>query len=134
MPSPATKLKWTLAAVAAAVCLYSLRVPAAAGAPRPDVSLVLHPDTTRPEQHGLAKLRQALQQRGTYVEETRSLDAATGKEVIVAGIPTVGTVAKLLTELRITPPNERESLLVRKFNRQGKTVVLVTGADPRGLM
>ena len=134
MPSPTKKLKWTLAVVAAAVSLYSLWVPVAAGAPHPAVSLVLHPDTTKPEQHGLEKLRQALQKQGTNVEETSSLDQATGEVVIVAGLPTVGNVARLLAELRLTPSNERESLLVRKFNRQGKTVVLVTGADPRGLM
>jgi hypothetical protein len=55
--------------------------------------------------------------------------------VLVAGLASApGDVAGLLAELALSPPNEPESLLIHRFDRQGKTVVLAAGADPRGLM
>ena len=69
------------------------------------------------------------------MEDAASLQTASGDVVVVAGLLSgSGDAAQLIAELRLTPDTEPESLLIRKFNREGKTVVLVAGADARGLM
>jgi hypothetical protein len=108
-------------------------VPVAAAAPR--VSLVVGDSTAKPVQHGVGKLKLALQQKGVSLEEAASVGAAHGDAVLVAGLTSgPGEAARLISELRLAPNTEPESLLIRKFNREGKLVVLVAGADARGLM
>jgi len=99
------------------------------------VSLIINDDAAGPVQHGLAKLRLVLEEEGARIEQTSSLQQAKGEAVVVAGLASGGgEPAKLITELRLTPPTATESLLIRKINREGKTLVLATGADERGLM
>ncbi|MEK7674541.1 MAG: hypothetical protein AAB676_01735 [Verrucomicrobiota bacterium] len=101
----------------------------------PRVSLVVGDAAAKPLQHALSKLRLALQQRGVSLEEAASFRAANGDTVVVAGLTSgPGEAARLTSELRLTPNTEPESLLIRKFNREGKTVVLTAGSDPRGVM
>ena len=50
------------------------------------VSLVISDEAAKPVQHGLGKLRGALQAKGASVEETASLQKAIGKTVVVAGL------------------------------------------------
>jgi hypothetical protein len=109
--------------------------PLASPAGVPGVSLVAGNSTAKPVQHGMEKLELALQQKGVAIEEAASLRAANGDAVVVAGPASgPGEAARLISELRLTPGTEPESLLIRKFNRDGKAVVLVAGADARGLM
>src|ERR1039457_229704 len=109
--------------------------PVASAAVAPMVSLVVGDATAKPVQHGVGKLKLALQQKGVSVEEAASFRSANGDIVVVAGLTSgPGEAAQLLSELRLPPNTEPESLLIRKFNRDGKTVVLVAGADARGLM
>ena len=99
------------------------------------VSVVASEAPAKPVQHGLGKLKFALQQRGARVEEAVSLPEAAGDTVVVAGVTSgPGAAAKLVTDLRLKPGTAPESLLIRKFNREGKTLLLVTGSDARGLM
>jgi hypothetical protein len=101
----------------------------------PTVSLVVDDSSAKPIQHGIGKLKLALQQKGMSSEETASLQAVNGTSVVVAGLTTgSGQAARLISELRLTPNTQPESLLIRKFHREGKSVVLVAGADARGLM
>ena len=101
----------------------------------PVVSVVVGDSPAMPLRHGIGKLRLALQQRGVTVEDAGSLQTASGDTVVVAGlISGSGDSAQLIAELRLTPNTEPESLLIRKFNRQGKTVVLSAGSDARGVM
>ena len=99
------------------------------------MSLVCADATSKPVQHGLGKLKLALQQKGVVVEEAASLKQATGKHLVVIGL-TSGTseAARLITELQLAPGKEPESLLIRKLQREGKDLLLVAGSDARGLM
>ncbi len=45
-----------------------------------------------------------------------------------------GDATKLIAELKLSPPKLPESLLIRKFDRAGKSCVLIAGADAVGLM
>jgi hypothetical protein len=134
------KVKILLSALPAAhlrgvVCLLAVFSFVACGASNPTVSLVISDNGGGPIQHGLEKLRQALLENGATLEQTASLQQAKGERVVVAGLASgAGEAAKLVADLRLTPPTASESLLVRKINREGKTMVLVTGADARGLM
>jgi hypothetical protein len=135
MDPVAVILKRALAAAAGAACLLALISPVTFGATTPLVSLVMSDDAGKPVQHGLDKLRRALQDKGASVEQTTSLQKANGEAVVIAGLASgPGEAAKLLAALRLTPSKAPESLLIRKVNRQGETVVLLTGADARGLM
>jgi hypothetical protein len=111
------------------------RAPLATAAVIPSVSLVVDDSTAKPVQNGIGKLKLSLQQKGVAFEETGSFRAAPGDTVVVAGLTSApGEAARLISELRLTPNTEPESLFIRKFNREGKAVVLVGGADARGLM
>lgn len=99
------------------------------------LSLVISDDGSKPVQHGLGKLREALRARGVAVAEATTLEQASAPQVLVAGLASApGEGATLLAELGLPTPTEAESLLIRRFHRDGKTVFLVVGADPRGLM
>ena len=115
------------------VLLAAAPLDTAAVAPR--VSLVVGDSTAKAIQHGGGKLKLALQQKGVSVEEVASFRSANGDTVVVAGLTSgPGEAARLIAELRLSPNREPESLLIRKFSREGKAVVLVAGADARGLM
>lgn len=94
------------------------------------VTLVGDETVAAPVQHGIGKLKLALGQKGVLVVEATSLRMATNRAVVVAGLTAgQGEAARLSADLRLTPYTESESLLVRKFNREGKTMVLLAGAD-----
>jgi hypothetical protein len=116
-------------------CLFVLLAPLVSAAAPAKVSLVADVPTAGPVRHGLDKLKLALQQQGVSAAETTSLPKAVGDTVVVVGLASGdGEAAKLLAELKLSPAKERESLLIRKFNQDSKTVVLVAGSDARGLM
>jgi hypothetical protein len=99
------------------------------------VSIVVDDAPGRSVQHGLNQLKSALNQNGAELAETRSLDAASGEFVIVAGLCRgPGEAARLMNELKLDPLTQPESLLVRHVERGGKKILLVSGADDRGLM
>ena len=107
----------------------------AAPAAPPTVSLVVDPVIARPVQHGLEQLKLALRGKGSPATETDSFRKAEGDLVVVAGLAAGnGEAARLAAELQWSPGAAPESLLVRKVSRAGKTVLLVAGSDPRGLM
>ena len=117
------------------ICLLLALVSLPFAAAVPVVSLVAGDSPAMPIRHGIGKLRLALQQQGVRVEDAASLQAANGEIVVVAGLGSgSGDAAQLISELHLTPYPEPESLVIRKFKRQGKTVVLSAGSDPRGAM
>jgi hypothetical protein len=125
-----------MSAVAAGVAYLATLSPLVAFAATPvRVSLVISDDQAEPVQHGLRKLRGSLQEKGAQVEATASIEKATGDAVVVAGLSSgSGEAKKLMAELRLDPSKTPESLLIRKLQREGKTFVLITGADACGLM
>lgn len=122
-----------LAFVAIGLLLFFPLFTFAAAAPK--VSLVGADLTAKPVQHGLDKLRLALQQKGVGLEEAASLGKSTGEMVVVAGFTSEpGEAARLLAQLPGTPPTNSESLVVRKLTKAGKSLLLIAGSDERGLM
>ena len=135
MTSIAAILKRMLAVAAGVACILALFPRPAFAAAGQLVSLVISDEAAKPVRHGLGKLKGALQAKGVSVEETASLQRAGGKAVVVVGLASdVGAAAELIAELKLSTPKEPESLLIRRFNREDKTVLLVAGADARGLM
>ena len=87
-----------------------------------------------PARHGLDEVARALKARGIELRRATSLDAK-GTPMIVAGLSRgAGPAARLLRSRRIEPPLARESLLVRRVEQGGRPILLVSGADDRGLM
>ncbi len=106
---------------AALACLVALLAALGFTATGQTVSLVVSEGAVKPIQHGAGKLKEALQGKGISVEQTTSLQRAGGKVVVVAGLASgAGEAAKLLAELKLLPPTEPESLLVRRVERDGK--------------
>jgi hypothetical protein len=123
------------ALASAVVCLLCGAAPPALAAAAPVVSMVTNDEVTPPVRHGILRLRRALESTGAVVEEAPSLPRAHGKTVVVFGIGSgEGEAATLIRELKLSPPREAESLCIRQFRRDGRTTLLVAGADARGLM
>ena len=98
-------------------------MPLASTAVGSRVVLVVDNSPDKPFQHGMEKLKLALQKKGVSLETAVSIRAANGDAVVVAGLASgPGEAARLISELRLTPHTEPESLLIRKFNRDGKTI------------
>lgn len=99
------------------------------------VSLVMSEPPERPVQHGWTQLRRALEAKGTELEEPGSLEQAKGQTVVIAGLAAgPGAAATLIGELSLARPARPESLLIRKVQRDGRTLLILSGADARGLM
>ncbi len=122
--------------MAAVVLSVGLPIGAAAlPAATPTVSLVVKDDAARPIQHGLMKLKQSFQAKGVSVEQVASIQQANGRTVLVVGLDSRDSeTSQLLAEAKVSPGTNDESLLIRRFDRDGKPLVLVTGSDARGLM
>src|SRR5512133_726991 len=133
MTSAPPLLKWMLA-IAAAIGSLCTDSPARA-ASAPTVSLILNDDAPKPVQHGVTKLETSLLARGVSLERTASLGTAKAHQIVVAGLARgSGEAARLVAKMNLVAPQGDEALLIRRFDRDGKTVVLVTGSDARGLM
>ena len=117
------------------LCVPQLLSAQPASAQSQKVTLVLEETVAAPVRHGIGKLKFALQQKGVRVDEVNSMRMATNGTVVVAGLTTgQAEAAKLIADLRLTLSTGPESLLIRKFSREGKAIVLVAGADARGLL
>src|SRR5579859_4546229 len=120
-PSVAFVRGW-LAVVAGVGCLASLLPSFAAETPAPTVSLVVSSDSAKPIQHGLTKLKAALGAKGVSFEEIVSFQQAAGSNILVAGLSSgAGEVAKLITEWKLSPRSDPESVLIKRGQREGKT-------------
>ena len=118
-------------------CLLSLAaLPGSSAAPGPvTVSLIGDRAAGAPVQHGLEKLKLALQARKIAVEIVPTLQSAHGQFLAVAGLPSKGgAAAELLRASAAPPPTTPESLLVRKMEWKGRPALLLTGGDDTGLM
>jgi hypothetical protein len=99
------------------------------------VSLVTDSRMGPAARHGVSKVRLALQAKTVRVEQTTSLETARGDLLLVLGLSYgSGPAAGLHESLDISKPTEAESLLIRHTKWAEKNVILVSGADDRGLM
>jgi hypothetical protein len=107
----------------------------AAGPETVRVSLVRDRDAGAPARYGMAKLKAALEARGIQCDEPANIPAARGRFIIVAGLASAaGPAAELAKSLEIGVPTAPESLLIRNVKWGGRPVLLLGGADDRGLM
>ena len=117
-------------------CLY---LSAALGAPSQAswsrVSVVVDSDLGPPAEHGLQRLIGALNSKNIRVERRTSLNGAQQERVIVVGLSNDSEAAgQLGSEDAFRLPSEPEALLVRKVRWNDKEILLICGADDRGLM
>jgi hypothetical protein len=116
-----------------ALCLLGFRGAADLGSVR--VSLIQDAAASAPVRHGVEKVKAALQSRGIRYEESPSLQAARGQIIIVAGLPSAaGVGAERVKALGLTVPMAAESVLIRRADWKGKSLLLLSGSDDRGLM
>ncbi len=115
------------------LCLFLFVI--AARAADTTAFLVVDPQPAAPVRHGLTKLEQAVRAKGISYRERTRLGNARGGPIIVAGLGNgSGAAATLIRDLGITAPAKPESLLIRRAEWKGASVLLVSGADDRGLM
>ncbi len=99
------------------------------------VSLVVDQPLGRAARHGMARLQSALQVKGWIEQSVASLDAAAGEIVVVAGtVPGNGAALRTLLETGGAAPPAAEALAVRNTAWRGKPMLILCGADDRGLM
>src|ERR1039458_1871403 len=84
-PLAATRQR-RMVVVAGLVGILLALAPLASAAVVPKVSLVVGDSPAKPTQHGVGKLKLALQQKGVSLEEAASFRAANGDTVVVAGL------------------------------------------------
>jgi len=118
-----------------AVNVFFLFPTLSAGAEDSTVLLIMDGRMGPAGRHGVNKVRNALQAKGVPVEQATSLETTKGNLLLVAGLSVgTGPAAKLHGSLDIPRPKEAESLLIRETKWSGKKILLVSGADDRGLM
>jgi hypothetical protein len=86
-------------------------------------------------EHGLTKLREALAARGVTIESVGSPAKAGGQFIVVPcvrGRP--GPGLRLHRALGVKAPRAAEALRIQQRPWKGRTLLLVSGADERGLM
>lgn len=99
------------------------------------VSLITDVAPGRATAHGLDELRLALQARNIEIDNVRQPGDAAGDIVVVAGLSEgTGPAAGIASEFHLAPVTQPESLAIRKTFRAQKPLLLVVGADDRGLM
>jgi hypothetical protein len=115
--------------------LCSLAFKSAADLRAIPISIIQDPAAGAPVRHGVEGLKAALHARNIRYEEVSNLQAAQGQLVIVAGLPTDGgPAADRLKALGITVPSTSGSLVIHWAEWQGKSLLLLSGSDDRGLM
>ena len=99
------------------------------------VSLVLDAPAGEPSRYAFDKLKAALEAKHVRFEEASSLDRARGRLLVAAGIPSKARAAAgVIASLGVAALSSPESLLIRNTTWKGKPLLLVSGADERGLM
>ena len=98
------------------------------------VSLIRDRSVAPPVRYALDKVEAALGGRGVRFEEAASLRESHGNILVAVGLPSAGGAAEAARLLGVSVPAAAESLVIRAGEWNGKPLVLITGADDRGLM
>ncbi len=101
----------------------------------PSISLVTDTQMGPATHHGVNKVKLALRAKGIQIKQSASLETVRSDQLLVLGLShKAGPAAILHSSLDIPKPLEAESLMIRHVMWSGKKVLLVSGADDRGLM
>jgi hypothetical protein len=118
-----------------AVGLFLCRPVHCHAADTADVSLVTDAAPSAPASHGAGKLLLALQDKKISVQQADSLDGATGKMLVIAGVVGKhGPVETLLKASNHPLPQSPEGLVIFKTDYHGRPAWVIAGSDDRGLM
>ena len=121
-----TVMAWALA------CLPALVHNALAA---PTVALVPDNNPGLGTSHGLKKLQEALEAKGCAYQTINAPDHTQADLLIVAGLADGASLAAQIHEtLNLNIPRDPEALLIQRVQWQGKPILLISGADDRGLM
>ncbi|MBI4663921.1 MAG: hypothetical protein HY735_34405 [Verrucomicrobia bacterium] len=101
----------------------------------PRIALITDAKPGLASAHGLAQLKTALRQKGVAFEEATRLEPKNSDLVIVAGLAGgKGAADEIRIAQKVEVPSKPESLVIRFTEWNGKTTLLLAGADDRGLM
>ncbi len=98
------------------------------------VCLVWPAKLAGPAAHGVSELLKALSNRNVTVSTSGSLDRADSSLVIVVGLAREPAVAGLVKRCGLRLPTEPESLAIGRVQQEGRSIVVLCGADEVGLM
>jgi hypothetical protein len=100
-----------------------------------DVSLISDTAPSAPALHGVEKLRLALHDKQVSTQRADSLDGATGKTLLIAGVVGKnGPAEQILKAANHALPQSPEGLVIWKTAYHGKPAWVLAGSDDRGLM
>lgn len=112
--------------------LYVIHPPARAGSHQ--IRLVVDGELQAPARHGLEQLLEELGRKGFQAEVISSLEG-TPADLLVLGVTGRSEAAHRLAEAAgLELPQEAEGLLVHRLPYRDQEVLLLCGADDRGLM
>ena len=100
----------------------------------PAVALIVDAAAGVPARHGVEVLCTALSARGNRPTTAVNIETAEAPLLVVAGLASDGAAARLLRDAGEKLPAASEALAVKHLTVRGKPVLVVCGADDRGLM
>ncbi len=117
---------WLLIAINTTACINNQQL---------DISIILDKTFGSPVEHGLAALTANLDKKGISYEKVNTLEKASGKTLLAAGLFSgSGAAAKLARSSNQTILIKAESLSIWETAYRKNRVWVINGSDDRGLM
>ncbi len=109
--------------------------PPAGGVPASELSIVVDGTIGSPSAFGLEKLLHALQGQGITASRKGTLGEAASPQVLLIGTASGSPAVKALAgQGKLGLSGKKESLAVKRLKEGGKDLLVIAGADERGLM
>src|SRR5579872_2163742 len=103
------------------------------GTAEPAVSIISDADSPPTVRHGMDEITRALKEKQVYFEEAKSLESATGKTLLIAGLARGnGIAARLLPNADRSVPNVPEALAIQRIQYKRKPAWLIAGPTIAG--
>lgn len=121
--------------VLAALAILAPGLPATGIAAPSDLTIVVDGPLGAPSSFGLEKLGRVLQARTISPIRKGSVGDATSSQILLVGTSSNSpSIRSLVGQGKLPLSNKKESLAVKRLKDQGKDLVVIAGADERGLM
>lgn len=130
-------LSWKKKILSLILILFSVgSISLATGAREAENPVVIIEDgnMAEPARFGLQQLLLALDQNGYSYLRKENPDNKRGNMLILGTQADSERIRFLLSQNDLQLPGAKESLLVKRLNEHGRTILMVTGSDDRGLM
>lgn len=123
------------AMVLAATAIPAAGLPATGIAASSDLTIVVDGPLGPPSSFGLEKLGRVLQARSISPIRKGSFDEAASSQILLVGTNSNSPfIRSLVGQGKLPLSDKKESLAVKRLKDQGKDLVVIAGADERGLM